>query len=99
MTVLRLPQIDLTTILAQQNPQIDLKQHAYEISTRNFLKALSSYKNRAITVITARRNNQAVDKKRVSERIQAIKAETNQYKVREIELVSGMHPTRWPVSL
>lgn len=84
-----LRQIDLATVLSVNNPQIDLKLQAYETSTRNFLKAVSNYKNRSISTISERRTNQAAEKKRIAEKSQAIESETNQCKVREIELVAG----------
>jgi kinetochore protein Spc25 len=87
--VLRLPQIDLTSVLADQNPRIDLKLEVYENSTRNFLKAVANYKNRAITTISDRRNNQAAEKKKVIEKTQLVGSETNQCKLKEIELVAG----------
>lgn len=87
--VLRAPQIDLASVLAAQTPQIDLRLQTFESSTRNFLKAVSKYKNRAIVVITDRRNAQAAERKRVAEKTQAVEAETNECKVREIELLAG----------
>lgn len=86
----RVPQIDLATLLSQNNPSIDLRVHAYEDSTRNFLKALTSYKNRAITTISERRKHQAAEKKRVLEKIQSVEKETNQCKLKEIDLVARM---------
>lgn len=87
--VLRLPQIDLASVLAEQNPHIELRTHIYENSTRNFLKALITYKNRAIATISDRRKHQAMEKKKVAERINLVETETNQCKLREIELVAG----------
>jgi len=84
----RTPQIDLAALLAQQNATIDIKVHAYENSTRNFLKALTSYKNSATAKISERRKHQAAEKKKALERIQAVEAETNQCKLKEIELVA-----------
>jgi kinetochore protein Spc25 len=88
--VLRLPQIDLTAVLTEPNPQIDLGLEAYESSTRNFLKAVANYKNRAVATISARRANQAEENKRVLEKTQVVEAETIQCKLKEIELVSGV---------
>ncbi|KAF8060878.1 chromosome segregation protein Spc25-domain-containing protein [Lyophyllum atratum] len=85
-----LPQINLATILTEPNPQIDLRLSVYEDSTRSFLKAVSNYKNRAITSISERRTAQAAEKKRVAEKTQAIEAETNQCKLREIDLVADL---------
>ncbi|KAF9561426.1 hypothetical protein CPC08DRAFT_664366 [Agrocybe pediades] len=86
----RVPQIDLAALLSQPNPAIDIRVHTYENSTRNFLKALTSYKNRAIATISERRKHQALEKKKALERIQAVEAETNQCKLREIELVAQL---------
>ncbi|KAF8180408.1 chromosome segregation protein Spc25-domain-containing protein [Pholiota molesta] len=87
---LRIPQVDLSAILSQQHPSIDLRVHNYENSTRNFIKALTSYKNRAIATISERRKHQAGEKKKILERTQAVEAETNQCKLREIELVAQL---------
>jgi kinetochore protein Spc25 len=86
---LRLPQIDLASLVLEQNPQIDLRIPAYEASTRNFLKAVSNYKNRAIATISDRRATQAAEKKKILEKTQAVELETNQCKVKEISLVAG----------
>ncbi|KAF8639392.1 hypothetical protein AX17_001517, partial [Amanita inopinata Kibby_2008] len=86
--VLRIPPI--ATLLAQQNPHIDLKLEAYETSTRNFIKAVSNYKARAVAAISERRTQQAAEKKRISERSQAVEAETNQCKLRELDLVAEL---------
>ncbi|GLB36688.1 putative chromosome segregation protein Spc25 [Lyophyllum shimeji] len=87
---MRLPQIDLAATLAAPNPQIDLRLAVYEESTRSFLKAVSNYKNRAIASISERRTAQAAEKKRVLEKTQAVEAETNQCKLREIDLVADL---------
>jgi len=88
--VLRPPHVDLSSILTHQNPSIDLRVHVYENSTRNFLKALTTYKNRAITNIAERRKHQAMERKRLLERTQAVEMETNQCKLKEIELVARL---------
>ncbi|KZT68804.1 hypothetical protein DAEQUDRAFT_711278 [Daedalea quercina L-15889] len=84
---LRIPKLDLGAVLASQNPQIDLRLESYETSTQNFLRAVSSYTQRAITEITNRKNAHLSDRKKYSERIQQIEAETNQCKAKEIELI------------
>ncbi|KAI0063057.1 hypothetical protein BV25DRAFT_1915389 [Artomyces pyxidatus] len=89
-SVVRAPQIDLASILKAQNPQIDLRLPAYEASTRNFLKAVSDYANRATAEITQRRTQHSAEKKRISEKVLAIETETNQCKVKEIELVATL---------
>lgn len=82
--------IDLSSILAQPNPQIDLRLPAYEISTSNFLKAVTTYTNRAIAEITKHRNAQEADKRKLAERTQAVEAEISQCKLKEIDLLAGM---------
>ncbi|KAI0960816.1 hypothetical protein AcW1_000081 [Taiwanofungus camphoratus] len=86
--VLRAPKVDLYAILASQNPQIDLRLEAYEVSTRNFLKAVSNYTQRALSEISIRKNAHVSEKKRISEKLQYIETETNHCKVKEIELIS-----------
>ncbi|KAG6820220.1 hypothetical protein H0H93_003721 [Arthromyces matolae] len=87
---LRLPQIDLTALLKSDAPHIDLRISAYETSTHNFLKAVSSYKNRALTTLSERRSSHVAERKRISEKTQAIEAETNQCKLREIDLIAAL---------
>lgn len=87
--VLRPTQIDLASILAQPNPQVDLRLPAYEATTRNFLKAVSNYSNRAMAEITKRKERQALEKKKLLEKTIAVESETNHCKVKEIELVAG----------
>lgn len=82
-------QIDLAAILTQPNPQIDLRLSVYEASTRNFLKAVSNYSNRALAEITKRKERQAAERKKLSEKTTAVESEINQCKVKEIELVAG----------
>jgi kinetochore protein Spc25 len=86
---LRPTQIDLASILAQSNPTIDLRLPAYEASTRNFLKAVANYGNRAIAEITKRKERQALERKKVMEKTAVVESETNECKVKEIELVAG----------
>ncbi|OCH94207.1 hypothetical protein OBBRIDRAFT_884963 [Obba rivulosa] len=86
--VSRAPKLDLAAVLASQNPQIDLKLDAYEASTRNFLKAVSNYTQRALTEIANRKTNHIAERKKLSEKIQHIETETNACKVKEIELIA-----------
>ncbi|KAJ7677828.1 chromosome segregation protein Spc25-domain-containing protein [Mycena polygramma] len=88
--VVRVPQIDLSAVLSEQNPHIDLRVDSYEASTRNFLKAVANYKTRTIATIADKRATHAAEKKRTTERIANIEAETNQCKVQEIQLVSDL---------
>ena len=83
------PTIDLASILSEPNPSIDLRLSAYEASTRNFLNAVSNYGNRGIAEITKRKERQALERKKVAEKTAAVESETNQCKVKEIELVAG----------
>ncbi|KAJ7773170.1 chromosome segregation protein Spc25-domain-containing protein [Mycena metata] len=87
---LRPPQIDLSAVLADPNPRIDLKVQSYETSTRNFLKAVANYKSRTIANISDKRAAHAADKKRTVERITNVEAETNQCKMLEIQLVADL---------
>lgn len=87
--VLRIPKLNLPAVLAAQNPQIDLRLEAYEASTRNFLKAVSQYTQRAVTEITTRKNSHIAEKKRVSEKTLQVETEINQCKVKELELMAG----------
>lgn len=89
-TSMRQTHIDLAGILAEPNPQIDFRTSAHEVSTGSFLKAVTSYTNRAISEITKHRSAQEADKRRLSERIKAVEAETNQCKVKEIEMLASM---------
>ena len=97
--VLRVPKLDLSAVLAQQNPQIDLRLEAYEASTRNFLKAVSNYTQRAVTEITNRKNAFATEKKKIAEKTTQIETETNQSKLKEIELIAGAFQTLYAPAL
>ncbi|EPQ61172.1 hypothetical protein GLOTRDRAFT_113607 [Gloeophyllum trabeum ATCC 11539] len=82
--------LNLAAILASQNPYIDPKIEAYEASTRNFLKAVSSYGNRAVTEITNRKNAYVSEKKRIADKTQQIETEITDCKNREIELLKQL---------
>jgi len=84
----RTPQTDLAAILSHQHPSIDLRVETFDNSSRNFLKALTGYKNRAITSLSERRKHQAHEKKKLTEKSQAVEAETGQCKLKEVELVA-----------
>ncbi|THG97894.1 hypothetical protein EW026_g4206 [Hermanssonia centrifuga] len=92
--VLRVPKLDLPSILAQQNPHIDLKLEAYEISTRNFLTAVSGYTQRALAEITHRKNAHVTEKNKIAERTQQVENETNACKVKELELIATLERER-----
>lgn len=91
----RVPKLDLSTILAQQHPNIDLRLDSYETSTRNFLKAVSGYTQRALTEITRRKNVHITEKTRIAERTQHIENETNNCKVKELELIASEWLRAW----
>lgn len=84
----RLPQIDLSAVLAQEHPSIDLRVHTYENSTRNFLSALTNFKNRAITNISDNQKKQVTERKKILEKTHTVEAQTNQCKLKEIDLVA-----------
>ncbi|KAF7330461.1 Kinetochore protein spc25 [Mycena venus] len=88
--VLRVPQIDLAAVLADQNPHIDLRVQALETSMRNFLKAVANHKTRTIANIADKRAAHAADKKRTLERITNVEAEINECKMQEIQLVADL---------
>jgi hypothetical protein len=85
-------QINLHALLQQSNPTIDLGVQSYESTTRNFLKAVTNYKNRAMAAIDERRKHQVQEKKKVLDRITVVENETAQCKLKEIELVARMLP-------
>lgn len=87
----RVPQIDLAAVLKDPNPHIDLKTNSYEKLTRNFLKALTTWKNRSMTTISDRRKAQAMEKKKMVDKTHQVENEINNCKVREIDLVAGKH--------
>lgn len=87
-------QFDLGAILAQQIPHIDLRIQAYDASTRNFLKAVSNYSNRAVAEITKRKEKHAIESKKLADKSAAVESETNQCKLKEIELVAQLQRER-----
>ncbi|KAK7688032.1 hypothetical protein QCA50_008402 [Cerrena zonata] len=86
--VVGVSKLDLATVLAQPNPHIDLRLGAYETSSRNFLKAVSNYTQRAVTEITHRKNNYVSNKGKIAEKSKQLEQETNQCKVKELELMT-----------
>ena len=87
----RVPKLDLQAVLAAQHPHIDLRLDSYETSTRNFLKAVSGYTQRALAEITRRKNAHVSEKNRIVEKTQQIENETNTCKVKELELIASMY--------
>ena len=90
MTTARRSRIDLSQLLQGQNPTIDLRINIFEDSTRNFLKALVGFKNKAITSISERRKYQIAEKKKFAEKTEHVEKEINKRKLIEIDLVAGM---------
>lgn len=86
------PQIDLTAILAAQNPQIDLRLDEYERSTRSFMNLVANYSKKTTTSVVEKTEAYNAEKTRLAEKIQTTKAEINQCKEAEIELVEGGFP-------
>lgn len=82
-------QLNLATVLATQNPTIDLHLSAYEASARNFSQAFADFNARAIAEITQRREAHVAETKKIAERAQNMEKETNQCKLKEIELIGG----------
>lgn len=83
------PHIDLAAILAVQNPKIDLRLDEYERSTRSFTNLVANYTKKTTASIIEKTNAYNAEKARLSEKTQATKAEINQCKESEIELVEG----------
>lgn len=94
-TIARRSRIDLSQFLQEQNSNIDLRVSIYEESTRNFLKALVGFKNKAITSISERRKYQIAEKKKFAEKTQHVEKEINRCKLKEIDLVAGMQFERY----
>ncbi|KAI0272643.1 hypothetical protein BC834DRAFT_356548 [Gloeopeniophorella convolvens] len=86
--------LNLAAILDSQNPSIDLHLSTYDASTKNFSKAITDFNNRAVAEITQRREAHAADRKKLAERAQSIEKETNQCKLREIELIGVLERER-----
>ena len=90
MTSFRPPQqVDLATLLQQQNPRINLRLESYEHTTSDFMKAIVGYKNHAITIMSNRSSAASNDRKRVVDKVKAGEAEINQCKLKEIDLLAS----------
>lgn len=83
------PQINLRALLAEPNPSIDLKLPSVENSMESFRNALKHHKNRTIAQITERRAVQAQEKKKLEDKTLAVRAETEQCKIDEIDLLES----------
>jgi kinetochore protein Spc25, fungi type len=89
LTLPRHGQLNLAAILASQHPTIDLHLSAYEASTRNFSQAIADFNSRATAELNQRREAHTTELKRLEGRAQNIEKETNQCKMKEIELIEG----------
>jgi kinetochore protein Spc25 len=87
------PQIDLTVILAAQNPQIDLRLDEYERSTRSFMNLVANYTKKTTASVAEKTDAYNAEKTRLTDKIQNTKTEINQCKEAEIELVEGRFPS------
>jgi kinetochore protein Spc25, fungi type len=86
---IRVPTINLKTLLEQPTPTIDLRLNLYETSTTGFLKALTTYKNKHIATVSERRRDCTAEKKKLEEKCKNVEEETNRCKIREIALAEG----------
>ncbi|KAH9989854.1 hypothetical protein BJV77DRAFT_1015587 [Russula vinacea] len=87
-------QLNLAAILSAQSPTIDLHLPAYDASTRNFLQAISDFNSRAVAEINQRREAHTTETTRLAERAQSMEKETNQCKIKEIELIGVLERER-----
>lgn len=87
------PHIDLTAILNAPNPRIDLRLDEYERSTRSFMNLVANYTKRTTASVVEKTNAYNAEKTRLTEKIKTTKAEINQCKEAEIELVEGKSPS------
>lgn len=83
------PRTDLAIVLAAQNPVVDLRSDEFERSMRASNNLVANYSKRKTTSVVEKKNAYSAEKSRLSEKIQATKAEINQCKEAEIELMEG----------
>src|ERR1700691_2388890 len=79
---------DLNIILSSSEPVIDLKIHAYETSVTSFSREITNFTTRSIAEITQRRDARDKELKRLSNRAQDVEKETEQCKLKEMELIA-----------
>lgn len=80
--------LNLDAILSSSEPAIDLNLPAYESSATNFSRAIASFTARSMTEITQRRDAHDKELKRLADRAQDVEKETEQCKLKEIELIA-----------
>jgi kinetochore protein Spc25 len=79
---------DLDSILRSSKPVIDLHLPAYEASVTNFSRAIANFTARSVTEITQRRDAHDKELKRLDGRAQDMEKETENCKLKEIELIA-----------
>ena len=79
---------DLDAILSSSELVIDLNLHAYDASATNFSRAIANFTARSIAEITQRRDTHDKELKRLVERAQDVEKETEQCKLKEIDLIA-----------
>ncbi|KAH9026532.1 hypothetical protein EDB85DRAFT_1979530, partial [Lactarius pseudohatsudake] len=79
---------NLDAILNSSEPAIDLNLPAYETSVANFSRAIANFTARSIAEITQRRDAHDKELKRLEDRAQDVEKETEQCKLKEIELIA-----------
>jgi hypothetical protein len=79
---------DLDSILSSSKPAIDLHLPAYEASVTNFSRAIANFTARSVAEITQRRDAHDKALKRLDVRAQDIEKETENCKLKEIELIA-----------
>lgn len=81
-------ELDLDAILSSSKPTIDLNLSAYETSVTNFSRAIANFTARSVAEITQRRDAHDKELKRLADRAQDVEKETEQCKLKEIELIA-----------
>jgi|SRR5712675_1865735 len=89
MSAPRTGQLNLAAILSSSNPMIDLHLPTYEAASHNFSHAIADFTSRAMAEISQRREAHTTETKKLAERAQDMEKETNQCKLKEIELIGG----------
>jgi hypothetical protein len=79
---------DLDSILSSSKPAIDLHLPAYEASVANFSRAIANFTARSAAEITQRRDAHDKELKRLDVRAQDMEKETENCKLKEIELIA-----------
>jgi len=98
----RFPRIDLESLLKSNKdttPVIDLKLESYERATKGFLKAVETYKHRSLAGLSERQRKQKEENKRLKDKTREMQNETNQYRLKEIDLMQREFTLRPLISL